>query len=212
MKVRIESDGSFSLDAVVFIYALCEPATKDVRYIGRAFDVAQRYKQHLKSPCNAKLAAWIASLDERGLRPLVRVLQRVYGLANGRAAERAVIEQHVQAGCSLLNSHMVLRRANWSMSPSAALRQQFRPDAPAAIAELASHVKPCLRQQVSDKIKAGECLMCEGKSKTRGLCRKCYAAFARAMQSLPKYKHEKAVKHFTWKGMLLPPQAKAGVS
>lgn len=60
-----------------FIYALCEPGTRTIRYIGKANDPAFRFKQHLRQSVQAKthLGNWLRSL--LGEKPNLIVLREV---------------------------------------------------------------------------------------------------------------------------------------
>lgn len=62
-----------------FIYALCEPGTRTVRYIGKADNVTRRFKKHLKSSIDNDnhLGAWLRMLRSRGEIPNLVVLSEV---------------------------------------------------------------------------------------------------------------------------------------
>jgi hypothetical protein len=82
------------------IYALCDPDTDQVRYIGKANDSAKRLKGHLvetrrKSP----LYDWIGSLRAQGKIPTLQVLMVAW---DWQAAEKLVITQYRENG-RLLN-------------------------------------------------------------------------------------------------------------
>ncbi len=58
----------------VFIYALYEPETGEVRYIGKATDPQKRLYDHLKdSQGDCYRIRWVKSLKRRGLKPLMRI-------------------------------------------------------------------------------------------------------------------------------------------
>lgn len=62
----------------VFIYALKCPNTGDVRYIGKAKNVANRFRAHLNRATEKNhRACWIRSLKAQGLKPLLEVLDEV---------------------------------------------------------------------------------------------------------------------------------------
>jgi hypothetical protein len=56
----------------VFIYALMDPRTAKIRYIGKTNNLNRRYSQHLKGRDDQKMTparAWIKSLVNQGLKP-----------------------------------------------------------------------------------------------------------------------------------------------
>lgn len=62
-----------------FIYSLSCPRTGEIRYVGKANDVAARYKSHLKLAATERTAKskWVKSLLERGEAPLIEVIDEV---------------------------------------------------------------------------------------------------------------------------------------
>jgi hypothetical protein len=85
----------------VAIYALCEPVTNEVRYIGATTNIVQRARQHW-SGCSGSTGKWVQELQDHGLRPGVMILDLV---AKVRAADAELrqIEAHQGSG-RLLNS------------------------------------------------------------------------------------------------------------
>lgn len=66
------------------IYALVDPTTDRIRYIGKTVNVAQRLSCHLNEARNPRFShthknRWIAALLDAGMRPLVRVLEEGQG-------------------------------------------------------------------------------------------------------------------------------------
>lgn len=64
----------------VYIYALCEPDTSEIRYIGKTKNLQRRFRGHLSDSVrlkNYKLYSWIAGLREHGKRPLMIVIEEV---------------------------------------------------------------------------------------------------------------------------------------
>lgn len=57
------------------IYALCDPVTSEVRYIGKSVNIKNRYKEHCKSNKDTYSSCWIRSL--KPLRPLLIELEVV---------------------------------------------------------------------------------------------------------------------------------------
>ncbi len=89
--------------AVAYIYALIDPTTNDVRYIGKADDVMSRFASHCHSirTRNTPVYQWMRELQKAGLKPLVASLERV-DASEWEDAERRVIAEYRNAG-TLLN-------------------------------------------------------------------------------------------------------------
>lgn len=58
------------------IYALIDPNTFHVRYVGKACDVNARLKAHLRDPSDTRKARWIRSIMRTGAMPIVLILER----------------------------------------------------------------------------------------------------------------------------------------
>lgn len=85
--------------AVVFIYALCDPDTGDVRYIGKSTRINIRPREHLRDKGTTRKCRWIASLSKP---PVLKVLETVLFEA-WKEAEKRQIKLHRDAGCDLTN-------------------------------------------------------------------------------------------------------------
>jgi hypothetical protein len=102
-----------------FVYALIDPESNEVRYVGCTTDLTQRYQAHLNligfhrwvrahardhapPPTTAK-TRWIYRLIDRGLYPEMRVLRRVRPW-EGPEVERECIEEYAAAGHPLFNA------------------------------------------------------------------------------------------------------------
>ncbi len=87
------------------IYALSDDIGA-IRYIGWAYDSAQRLKKHLE-PAQLKLTThknvWIKSLLAHGLKPEVQVIQKLNTLEDAKAAEIYWIAFFKGQGCNLTN-------------------------------------------------------------------------------------------------------------
>jgi predicted GIY-YIG superfamily endonuclease len=92
-----------------WIYALADPTTQTVRYIGQTKALRQRYSCHAcGSDSNDRVRKWILTLRAQGLRPLFLVLE----LTN---KEDAIFREYVwirryRSSGNLLNA-MMMRKA-----------------------------------------------------------------------------------------------------
>lgn len=89
--------------ATTFIYALVDPLTGEIRYIGKADDPQVRFLRHIndnKRETSHK-ANWIRSLS-KGLRPVLQLIDEVLK-TEWQAAEAAYIQFYRAEGCSLTN-------------------------------------------------------------------------------------------------------------
>ncbi len=82
----------------VFIYALCEPTSEEVRYIGRTQDVSTRVRVHRYQGSRA-VREWFRLVK----KPVVRVLCEVPPGKDAAAAEREALAK--ARSCRLLNIH-----------------------------------------------------------------------------------------------------------
>jgi len=58
-----------------FIYALCDPRTFEVRYVGKSDDPYKRYCHHLMDKAKTYKVNWIQSLLKVGLLPIRQILE-----------------------------------------------------------------------------------------------------------------------------------------
>lgn len=86
-----------------FIYALCEPDTGAVRYVGKANDPQRRLHRHV---CNPKgrnhRICWIKGLKKRGLSPKLEVLLEV-SKTDWKFWECDMIAMFREVGADLVN-------------------------------------------------------------------------------------------------------------
>lgn len=87
-----------------YIYALTDPWTKEVRYIGQAINPSERYRLHLLDRGSYRKARWIQSLAKHGQKPGIRVMAVVQGVEEGDRVEDAVIQMFKRRNASLTNS------------------------------------------------------------------------------------------------------------
>lgn len=86
----------------MIIYALMDPRTSCLRYVGKAVDVERRLKVHLHEKAKTLKNNWLKSLKAKGLKPALEVLEEVDG--DGSDAERFWIASLRAAGARLLNA------------------------------------------------------------------------------------------------------------
>jgi len=84
----------------VYIYALCEPDTEDVRYIGKTVRFPTRIRAHYREKRTTRKCRWLNSLD--GRLPIVKVLE-IVGEESWEEAEKRQIRIHREMGCDLTN-------------------------------------------------------------------------------------------------------------
>ncbi len=93
--------------ADVTIYALCEPDTDEVRYIGRSTNPRIRLYAHeghaRQGTRHVPSSEWVRGLLALGKKPLLRVLE-VVAVNEAAAAEQRAIAAYRSAGCRLLNA------------------------------------------------------------------------------------------------------------
>lgn len=96
-------DGLSLRAACVEIYAIHDPITGDIRYIGKAKNSVARFKQHLSCDKATPIYAWIRQLREKGLTPTMSVLMSTW---DWESSEVTAIAQFKADGCDLLNVAM----------------------------------------------------------------------------------------------------------
>jgi hypothetical protein len=110
---------------MTYIYGLRCPIDNKIRYVGKADDPDRRYGTHvtlreLGAGPHAALSpkqAWIKTLQDKGLRPDMVVLEKVGAeTAVWRAAERRWIEHLLAEGHPLTNSSILRRGVPYKSS------------------------------------------------------------------------------------------------
>lgn len=91
---------------IVTIYGLCDPATGELRYVGKTrYEPERRLTYHMTRCHRERVASanWMRTLKARGCRPIVVDLERVSLKADWGARERFWIAHCREAGFRLLN-------------------------------------------------------------------------------------------------------------
>lgn len=96
-----------------YIYALRDPRTNELRYVGKANDPKARLAQHRmahKEWGTDSKRQWLIELRMLGKSPLLEILECV-ATDEWRAAERKWMASFAKKGCRLLNEEYVAHRS-----------------------------------------------------------------------------------------------------
>lgn len=107
-----------------FIYALLDPRTNAIRYVGKADDPHRRWRRHCTETGRTHRHWWIAQLCATGHKPTLRILEEV---PCSEWIQREVwwIAHLRQNGCDLTN-HCAGGNGAPGISPSSATREKIR--------------------------------------------------------------------------------------
>lgn len=83
-----------------YVYALCEPVTKEVRYIGKSADPKTRLVAHMSDEASAPMREWMRAIR---FKPELKILEERSTEDEALAAEKHLIEEHWSG--RLLNSY-----------------------------------------------------------------------------------------------------------
>lgn len=86
----------------IYIYALRDPDTDDIHYVGQSSNPAARLQGHMRNPAT-KLEPWLAKLAVQGRKPVIQILEETTSM-DADEKEQFWIRHMAQRGCSLLNS------------------------------------------------------------------------------------------------------------
>ena len=85
------------------IYALADPRTGLVHYIGQSGNPKSRYDHHLSGDTSANVLAWLEELKRNGIKPELRPLGSVMGITTALDEEQRQISIHARQGHPLVN-------------------------------------------------------------------------------------------------------------
>ena len=85
-----------------YIYALIDPRTGDVRYIGKRLRLQKRIQEHLRDQRSSRRAEWVRSLRALNLSPVLLVLEE--GDGDWCASEQRWIASYRSSGADLTNA------------------------------------------------------------------------------------------------------------
>ncbi|MDE2102413.1 MAG: GIY-YIG nuclease family protein [Patescibacteria group bacterium] len=86
-----------------FVYALLDPITDDVRYIGSSVNPSNRFQSHYRGSHNRRVRAWFKELRSIGQRPRLVTLADVRGWRAANRLENVYIFEYSRNGAELLN-------------------------------------------------------------------------------------------------------------
>ena len=87
------------------IYALIDPTDHRVCYVGQTCNPQTRLAQHLAHRSHrGEKGAWLRSLEEKGHRPIMQILERVTDKETALAREQVWIRRFLERGMPLMNS------------------------------------------------------------------------------------------------------------
>ena len=89
---------------MVFIYALIDPRTSKIRYIGKTVNLKQRLSNQLNENSKTHRCNWIKGIKSDGLKPIQCVLQTLSDEQDWKAAEIKWIAIARKYGWNLVNS------------------------------------------------------------------------------------------------------------
>jgi len=98
---------------MVFIYTLCDPITKDIKYVGQTTDIERRFRDHISSSINKNSKSydtyksrWIRKLLNNGLHPVINIIEECYSILESNSREKYHINQLTDSGSKLTNSYI----------------------------------------------------------------------------------------------------------
>jgi hypothetical protein len=93
-----------SKNNTTYIYALCDPDTNQVRYIGKADNLQKRLKRHMGGyePRPTYKSNWVKSLKKLNKRPIIMILEEVQR-DSWQEAEKRWIDYYRKQGANLTN-------------------------------------------------------------------------------------------------------------
>lgn len=102
-----------SIEPLFQIYALVDPRTDEVRYVGCTVDPAHRLRGHRSyGRRGIKTHAWIAELEALGLQVKIRILKRNVSGSDCLRVEQEQIRRMLRKGANLTNIKVALRDTN----------------------------------------------------------------------------------------------------
>ena len=88
--------------SVCGVYALIDPVTDEIRYIGQSSNIKKRYFAHMRADTEYPVSRWVTKLKRANAKPELLVLELCESPVS---KEKAWIDRAKLAGCNLLNLH-----------------------------------------------------------------------------------------------------------
>jgi len=85
------------------IYALKDPRTDEIHYIGQSYNPAQRLKEHLADTSDSPKVRWLNELSEARLEPRMQVIEAGLTALEANESENWWISEGVEEGWPLTN-------------------------------------------------------------------------------------------------------------
>jgi hypothetical protein len=96
-----------------YIYALLDPSTNQIKYVGQTNDIDRRFNDHLSSSLNKNSesydtykARWIRKLLSLDIKPIIKIIEECENLEQSNLKEKYHIERLTNDGCKLTNSYV----------------------------------------------------------------------------------------------------------
>lgn len=133
-------------DGTVFIYALCEPDTGEVRYVGKTQDPYHRFYEHVapnqdNRKSNTHKYRWIQQLRQQGVQPLMRIIEEV-SEQEWQERERYWIAYYHATGAHLTN---IKPGGEGGLTPESAAKM--------SASRRGHSVSPATREKISQKLR-----------------------------------------------------------
>lgn len=88
----------------IFIYALTDPDTGEIRYIGKSINPWRRANYHMQEKSHCHRVYWLQSLRRQGKKPGVVIIEEIRGAWPWQESERFWIRYALAHGVRLVNN------------------------------------------------------------------------------------------------------------
>lgn len=96
-----------------YIYALIDPKTEAVKYVGQTDNIKRRFNDHISSSLNPKSdsyetykARWIRKLSSENLKPIIEILEECDDYNQSNQREKYYVNKFTVEGYNLTNSYV----------------------------------------------------------------------------------------------------------
>lgn len=96
------------MNEIVSIYALIDPESDAIKYVGKTFRLLKRFGEHLRNRKASHRTHWVAALKAKGLKPVMEILETFSNCSEEewQESERFWIAYLKFLGFKLINSDM----------------------------------------------------------------------------------------------------------